>query len=47
MSIPTDDSPYELLSARLRALEAELAALNEEMDEILDELHEAWLGGTD
>ena len=47
MSIPTDDSPYELLSARLRALEAELAALRERLDELDDELHEAWPGGTD
>ena len=47
MSIPTDDSPYELLFARLHALETELAALRERLDELDDELHEAWLGGTD
>ena len=38
---------YALLLARLIALETELAALRERMDELDDELHEAWLGGTD
>ena len=47
MSIPTDDNQYTLLLARLHALEAELAAMRERMDELDDELHEAWLGGTD
>ena len=47
MSIPTDDNQYTLLLARLHALETELAALREEVREIKDELHEAWLGGND
>ena len=38
---------YALLLAELRALRAELALLRERMDELDDELHEAWLGGTD
>ena len=45
---------YALLFAKLYALEQELAVLREEladlrerMDELDDELHEAWLGGTD
>ena len=41
------DSPYTLLLARLRTLETELAALRERMDELDDELQEAWLGGTE
>ena len=47
MSTSIPDNWYELLSARLHALEAELAALRERMDELDDELHEAWLGGMD
>ena len=47
MSTSIPDNWYELLSARLHALETELAALRERMDELDDELHEAWLGGTD
>ena len=47
MSIPTDDNQYTLLLARLHALEAELAAVKEQVDELEDELQEAWLGGTD
>ena len=38
---------YELLSARLHALEAELAAVKEQVGELDDELHEAWMGGTE
>jgi len=44
-SIP--DNWYELLSARLHALETELAAVREEVREIKDDLQEAWLGGTE
>ena len=47
MSIPTDDNQYTLLLARLHALETELVALRERLDELDDELHEVWLGGTD
>jgi len=52
--IPQPNDPYALLLAKLHALEQELAVLREElaalrerMDELDDELHEAWLGGTD
>ncbi len=38
---------YALLLAELRALRAELALLRERLDELDDELQEAWLGGTD
>ena len=41
------DSPYTLLLAELMAIKAELAALRERVDEIDDELHETWMGGTD
>jgi len=45
MSIPTEDNQYTLLLARLHALETELAALRERVDEIDDELHEAEMRG--
>ena len=41
MSIPTDDNQYTLLLARLHALEAELAALRERVDELEGRVHEA------
>ena len=41
------DGAYALLLARLLAIEAELAAVRERIDELDDELHEVWLGGTD
>ena len=41
------DSPYTLLLAELMAVKAELAALRERVDELDDELHEVWMGGTD
>jgi hypothetical protein len=41
------DGAYQLLLARLMAIEADMADLRERMDELDDELHEAWLGGTD
>ena len=44
---PPPDSPYTLLLAELMAVKAELAALRERVDEIDDELHETWMGGTD
>lgn len=47
MSIPTDDNQYTLLLARLHALETELAALRERVDEIDGELHETWMGGNE
>jgi len=41
MSIPTEDNQYTLLLARLHALETELAALRERVQELEAELHEA------
>ena len=41
------DGAYQLLLARLLAIKADMADLRERMDELDDELHEAWLGGTD
>jgi len=45
--MPTIDGAYQLLLARLLAIEADMADLRERVDELDDELHEAWLGGTD
>ena len=41
------DGAYQLLLARLMALESDLADLRERVDEIDGELHETWMGGTD
>lgn len=41
-----ENSAYDLLLASLH-IQQELAALRERVDELEDELHEAWLGGTD
>ena len=41
------DILYDLLLARLRAVEAEIAALREQLQELADDLHETWLGGTE
>jgi hypothetical protein len=41
------DGAYELLLARLRAVEAEIAALRERLQELENDLQETWLGGTD
>lgn len=39
---------YALLLARIRAIEQELAALREELEELKDKMDgEPWLGGTD
>ena len=45
--MPVIDGAYQLLLARLLAIEADMADLRERLDELDDELHEAWLGGTD
>lgn len=45
--MPTIDGAYQLLLARLLAIEADMADLRERVDELDDELHEVWLGGTD
>ena len=41
------DGAYQLLLARLMAIEADMADLRERVSELEDELREAWLGGTD
>lgn len=41
------DGAYQLLLARLMALESDLADLRERVDEIDGELHETWMGGTE
>ena len=41
------DGAYQLLLARLMALESDLADLRERVDEIDGELHETWMVGTD
>ena len=41
------DGAYQLLLARLLAIEADMADLRERVQELEAELHEAWLGGTD
>jgi len=38
---------YALLLARLMAVEADMDALRERVQELEGELHEAWMGGTD
>lgn len=38
---------YQLLLARLMAVEREIENIREQLDEIDDELHEVWMGGTD
>jgi len=45
--MPVIDGAYQLLLARLLAIEADMADLRERMDELDDELHEAWLGGNE
>jgi len=47
MSTSIPDNWYELLSARLHALESLVAQLHDEVREIKDDLQEAWLGGTE
>ena len=41
------DGAYQLLLARLMALESDLADLRERVAELEGELHETWMGGTD
>lgn len=41
------DGEYALLLARLRAVEAEIAALRERLQELENDLQETWLGGAD
>lgn len=38
---------FELLMARIRALEADMANMREELDEVRAEVCDGWLGGTD
>ena len=41
------DGAYQLLLARLMAIEADMADLRERMDELDGELHETWMGGNE
>ena len=41
------DGAYELLLARLMALESDLADLRERVQELEAELHETWMGGNE
>ena len=41
------DSLFDLLLARLMAVEADMAALRERVAELEADLHEAWMGGND
>ena len=45
--MPTIDGAYQLLLARLMAIEADMADLRERVAELEAELHETWMGGTD
>jgi len=45
MAMPEDW--YGLLLAKLHAIESELAALEERVQELEAELHETWMGGND
>jgi len=45
--MPTIDGAYQLLLARLLAIEADMADLRERVAELEAELHETWMGGTD
>jgi chaperonin cofactor prefoldin len=38
---------YALLLARIVALESQVAAIREEVDELRAKINEHWLGGTD
>ena len=45
--MPTIDGAYELLLARLMALESDLADLRERVAELEGEPHETWMGGNE
>ena len=45
--MPTIDGAYALLLARLMAVEADMAALRERVQELEAELHETWMGGNE
>jgi len=45
--MPVIDGAYQLLLARLLAIEADMADLRERVAELEGRLHEAWMGGTD
>ena len=45
--MPTIDGAYQLLLARLMAIEADMADLRERVSELEDELHETWMGGNE
>ena len=41
------DGAYQLLLARLMAIEADMADLREQVQELEAELHETWMGGNE
>ena len=45
--MPTIDGAYELLLARLMAIEADMADLRERVQELEADLHDAWMGGNE
>lgn len=45
--MPVIDGAYQLLLARLMAIEADMADLRERVAELEADLHDAWMGGTD
>ena len=45
--MPVIDGAYQLLLARLMAIEADMADLRERVAELEGELHETWMGGNE
>ena len=45
--MPTIDGAYQLLLARLMAIEADMADLRERVQELEEALHETWMGGNE
>jgi len=45
--MPVIDGAYQLLLARLLAIEADMADLRERLQELENDLQETWLGGAD
>jgi len=45
--MPVIDGAYQLLLARLMAIEADMADLRERVQELEEALHETWMGGNE
>ena len=45
--MPVIDGAYQLLLARLLAIEADMADLRERVQELEEALHETWMGGNE